>query len=110
MRTCSRCGHENVTEACPTCTAEWEARRSADDMTPDERIAELRSWGPILEIDFEKLHQRTEELVGRPVLTPELARPELLEYEIASGTRPTLEGVMAKLPADMTIIVVDDDH
>jgi rRNA maturation protein Nop10 len=29
LRTCTRCGHADLTEACPTCTAEWENRRDA---------------------------------------------------------------------------------
>ena len=106
-RTCSRCGTAAVIEACPTCTIEWENRRAADEMTVDERLAEFRSWGPILEIDFAKMHERFEELVGRPVWTHELAKPELLEHEIATGTRPTMEGVLAKFPDGKPIVCVD---
>jgi hypothetical protein len=108
-RTCTRCGHADLTEACPTCTAEWENRRDANDMTPDERLAEFRSWGDILEIDWPKVHQRIEELVGRPVWTHELGsdgRP-YLEHEILTGSHPSMEGVLAKLPADKPVIVVD---
>ncbi len=107
-RTCSRCGHESVTNGCPTCTTEWESRRDASDMTADERLAEFKSWGPILEIDFDKFHQRIEELVGRSVWTHELAQPELLEHEIATGTHPTFEGVLAKLPIDKPVIMIEE--
>jgi ferredoxin len=107
-RVCTRCGTRCV-EACPTCTAEWEDRSDAASMSPEERVAEFESWGSVLEIDFPKLHKRIEELVGRPVWTHELARPELLRHEILTGDHPTLEGVMAKLPADKPVIVVETD-
>lgn len=76
-------------------------------MTSEERLEEFRSWGPVLEIDFDKFHERMEELVGRPVWTHEFARPELLEHEIATGQRLSIEGVMAKLPADKPTIILD---
>lgn len=109
-RTCTRCGTPNLTEACPKCTAEWEARRDASEMTPEERLAEFRSWGGVLEIDFAKVHQRVEELVGRPVWTHEMGTSGLpyLEHEILTGTHPTMEGVLAKLPADKQIFVVEN--
>jgi hypothetical protein len=108
-RTCSRCGHVDVTEACPTCTVEWENRRDASEMTPEERVAEFRSWGPTLEIDFAKVHERIEELVGRPVWTHEMGTAGMayLEHEILTGTHPSMDGVLAKLPADMPIITGD---
>lgn len=109
VRICTRCGHPDLTEACPTCTAEWEARRDAQGMTPEERLAEFRSWGDILEIDFAKVHQRIEELVGRPVMTHEMGTSGVpyLEHEILTGTHPTMDGVLAKLPADKPVLVVD---
>jgi hypothetical protein len=111
LRTCTRCGHENLTEACPTCTAEWEDRRDAAEMTPEERLAEMKSWGPILEIDWPKVHQRIEELVGRPVFTHEMGTGGMayLVHEILTGHHPSLEGVMAKLPAGKPVIVVESD-
>jgi hypothetical protein len=109
-RTCSRCGTPDLAEACPVCTAEWENRRDAAAMSPEERAAEFDSWGPVLEIDFEKLHQRIEELVGRPVWTHELARTDLLRHEILTGIRPSMEGILAKIPphVDVIPIVIDD--
>jgi len=93
-RTCSRCSTSGLTEACPVCTEEWESRRDAAEMTPEERWAEFESWGPILEIDFSKLHKRIEELVGRPVFTHELGTSGVpyLKYEILSGEHPSFEG------------------
>jgi hypothetical protein len=106
-RTCTRCSASVEGGACPDCTAWWEQRPDADTLTPDERAAEFDSWGPVLEIDFGKFHQRMEELVGRPVWTHEFARLELLRHEILSGAHPTLEGVLAKLPPEKPVIVVE---
>jgi hypothetical protein len=108
-RTCSRCGTEGVIEACPRCTEEWENRRDVASMTADERLAEFRSWTGILEIDWPKVHQRIEELVGRPVWTHEMGTSGMpyLEHEILTGTHPTMEGVLAKIPADKQVIVLE---
>lgn len=80
-------------------------------MTPEERLAEFRSWGPVLEIDWPKLHQRIEELVGRPVWTHEMGTSGIpyLEHEILTGQHPSMDGVLAKLPADKPVIVVESD-
>jgi len=71
-RTCSWCGRENVTEACPTCQEDLPKRRKHDEMTGAERRAELESFDPILEVDFSTMHARIEELVGRPVWKHEM--------------------------------------
>ena len=77
-------------------------------MTPEERIEEFRSWDRA-EIAFPKIHQRIEELVGRPVWTHEMGTSGMayLEHEIRTGERPSMEGVLAKLPHDKPVIVVD---
>jgi uncharacterized Zn finger protein (UPF0148 family) len=108
-RTCTRCGTPDLTQACPVCTLEWENRREAVEMSPEERLAEFQSWGPVLEIDFDKLQQRIEELVGRPVWTHELGTSGVayLEHEILTAQHPSLDGVLAKIPADKQVIVVD---
>lgn len=107
-RVCTRCG-TRCSEACPTCTAEWEGRRDATDMSPEERLAEFRSWGPVLEIDWPKVHQRIEELVGRPVFTHEMGTTGLpyLEHEIVTGTQPSMEGVLAKLPPGKPAVIIN---
>lgn len=107
-RTCTRCGARNLMAACPVCTEEWENRRDAAEMTPDERLAEFRSWGGILEIDWPKVHKRYEELIGRPVWTHELGTSGVpyLEHEILTGQHPTIEGVLAKIPADKQVHVI----
>ena len=108
-RTCSWCGQKDVIEACPVCTERWENRQDASEMTAEERAAEFDSLGPILEIDFDKLHQRIQELVGRPVWTHEMGTKgcKYLRHEILSGNQVTLEGVLAKLPPDKPMMVVE---
>jgi hypothetical protein len=111
-RTCTHCGTEGLTEACPRCTEEWEHRRDVTEMTPEERLAEFRAWDGVLEIDFSKVHKRIEELVGRPVWTHELGTSGIpyLEHEILTGQHPSMAGVLAKLPADKAVaVVVSDD-
>jgi hypothetical protein len=68
-------------DSCPDCLAWFQTRPDPAMMTPDERVAEMDRWFDILEIDFAKLHQRIEELVGRPVWTHELAHQEALTEE-----------------------------
>lgn len=108
-RTCTRCGTPDLTAACPVCTAEWEKRRDAAGMAPEERLAEFELWTGILEIDWPKVHQRIEELVGRPVWTHEMGTGGMayLRHEILTGEHPTMEGVLAKLPHDKPTIVVE---
>ena len=103
-RTCSRCGHTDVTGSCPTCLAAWDTRPDVASMTPNERAAELDSWR-VLEIPFDTFHQRAQELVGRPVLTHEFADFGYLIHEILTGDRPTMEGILAKLPAGKPVLI-----
>lgn len=71
LRTCSRCGTE-TSEECPSCLDWFENHRpDPATMAPDERAAEMESWKTV-EISFDKIHQRIEELVGRPVWTHEM--------------------------------------
>lgn len=105
-RTCTHCGTPDLTEACPQCTAAWEHRRDVTTMTPQERVDELNSWSGILEIDFGKMHQRIEELVGRPVWTHEFADFDLLAHEVLTGSVPTMDGIFDKLPHDKPVIPV----
>lgn len=57
--------------ACRECASIME--RDVVGMTGDERADELEHWGnTVLTVEFDKLHKRIEELVGRPVWTHEL--------------------------------------
>jgi hypothetical protein len=78
-RTCHICG--TITDTwCPTCIMAYPNRRIAHEMTGDERAAEMEMWRGNLEIPFDLLHERIEELVGRPVWTHEMAKfEELIE-------------------------------
>ncbi len=55
------------------------------------------------------MHERLERLVGRPVYTHEMAYPEYLVHEVKTGNRPSVEGIIAKLPDDKPVIVVEDE-
>ena len=70
-RTCHICG--TVTNTwCPTCEAKFSSRRATVEMTGKERVAELALLLGPLEMHFSLVHQRIEELVGRPVWTHEI--------------------------------------
>src|SRR5688572_1877757 len=106
-RTCHFCGTV-CTDVCPTCTAAFDHRRDVATMTVEERVTELESWVGVLEIEFSKVHQRIEELVGRPVWTHELADPEQLVAEIRRGVAADFGDVLNKISsiaADTPVIV-----
>lgn len=105
-RTCSVCGTEGLTGECPVCAAAWEKRRPAEEMTREERTAALDALPEKLEIEFSKIHQRIEELVGRPVFTHEMGTMAYLRHEILTGDIPSLDGIMAKFPADKPVIPI----
>lgn len=78
---CPRCKSYQATMPCYICTKAWNARRTAAEMTGDERASEMQTWDHAV-IDFGKIHQRIEELVGRSVWTHEMGSsgwPRLLE-------------------------------
>lgn len=81
-RTCHFC---NATveerEFCAKCTESFPVRANHDEMTGDERAAEMVSLGGPLEVPFSLLHERIERLVGRPVFTHEMVArwDELIE-------------------------------
>lgn len=98
---------------CPPCRAALEHAPDASTMTPRERADEMKR---ILHeagyAGFDAIWRRVDQLVGRGTYTHELAYPEYLEHEIMTGSVPTTEGIIAKLPHDKQVIVVnasDDD-
>ena len=107
-RTCSRCGHLAAEDReCPACAEWFETRPDAAAMTPDERVAEFESWR-VCEIDFNKIHRRIEELVGRPVWTHEIGlnRAGLREEaRVRTGELPTVEKLVEGIPAENLVIV-----
>lgn len=94
-------------EFCPDCAEAFASRRDPDTMTGDERAAELIWWGEILTIPFGDLHQRYEELVGRPVWTHEFATPASLIEEARTRAHPTPQEILNKIPSHMRVIVVE---
>lgn len=61
------------TEGCPDCNAFLDNPPDPMMMTGAERRAELEAmWNGILTVKFERMHQRIEALVGRPVWTHEM--------------------------------------
>jgi hypothetical protein len=118
-RTCTRCG--TLVEwkpgerpgGCPTCINEWEHRKDPRRMTVEERLTEFDSWGPILEIPFDMLQQRMQELVGRPIWTHEFASPDFLRKEIETGELANFGDVLDKLPKNKPVVVLQtggDEH
>lgn len=110
-RTCSVCGTPDLTAECPVCASAWEIREPAESMTREQRAKALRQIPEKLEIEFAKIHQRVEELVGRPVFTHEMGTSGManLEHEILTGHVPSLGGVLAKIPDDKSVIVVSTE-
>lgn len=88
--------------ACPDCLAYLASRPDPTTMTAADRADELEYWlGGLLRIEFDRLHQRIEALVGRPVWTHEFADPDRLVAEIHSGKPATLTEIMTS--ADVLI-------
>ena len=103
LRNCSRCGTETDT-FCPTCL-EWFDHQRPDPakMLSDERAREMCSWTKV-EIPFDKIHQRIEELVGRPVWTHEMGLNWDGLVQEARGRPCKLD--MDCIPNDKTVIGV----
>ena len=93
---------------CPTCMDEFPGP------VPDsasERADEIeRLMGAPLSVEFPVMHDRLERLVGRPVWTHEMAYPEYLVHEVRTGIRPSVEGIIAKLPPDKPVIAVTGEE
>jgi len=93
---------------CPAHNADMDARPDPSTMTREDRAAELQtlmsedlwcSWG--------RMHARVDGLVGRSVYTHEMASPDYLVHEILTGTVPTIDGIVAKFPPEMKVIVAE---
>lgn len=113
-RRCHICGTVvQAKEFCPVCMANFEHRRPADQMISEEREIEMRRLGGPLEIPFGLIHQRIEELVGRPVFTHEMGLNwEGLLAEASHREHPTLQEVIELVPEEKRLIVnpEDPDH
>lgn len=95
---------------CSGCRTDLEQAPDPLTMTRQERADELRTlMGEGMYASFDAIWQRVDILVGRGTYTHELAYPEYLEHEILTGNVPTTEGIIAKLPHDMPVIIVTTD-
>lgn len=94
---------------CTGCQNTLERSADPQTMSNEDRVDEMYAvlhrkkakWAGI-----DAVWQRIDKLVGRSVYTHELAYPEYLEHEIMTGTVPSMEGIIAKLPENMEVIVV----
>lgn len=97
-RTCTWCGRQAIRsgESCPDCKRRFQDNELQDvtAMTYEERAAELATYKDVLEIDFSLLIVRINALVGRAVLTHELARWDDLVDETRTQRRPSLGRVL----------------
>lgn len=102
--------HSSLTSWCPDCMEAFANRRDPSTMTNDEKADELIWWGSILTIPFGDLHERFEELVGRPIWTHEFAGQAMADRlieEARTGRNASFEEVLDKVPGDKPIIVID---
>lgn len=110
MRECHWCG-ANVPdkEFCPDCLAAFPTRPKPEEMTADERQAEMELLR-YAEVPFDLIHGRIEQLVGRPVWTHELG----LNWggvcrEARWEDRPaTMKEIISLIPPEKRLIVVVD--
>jgi hypothetical protein len=113
MRTCQWCGQQVLEKAwCPYCQESFTSRPIPHTMTADEREAELRQLGESLEIPFARVHERIEQLLGRPVWTHEFGLNwEGLCREVRwEGRPPTLDEIIDLIPAEKRIVVEIPDE
>lgn len=100
-----------VYDYCPVCTAELENPRPVSTMTRAERLAEFDSWYGVLETKFHPMHVRLEALVGRGIMTHELAlgRDGLREEILGHAPPETIEETIPEELKDRFITFNVDD-
>jgi hypothetical protein len=108
--TCERHSTEQVGPVpCPPCQQAFENRLPASELTGDERAAILQQLAAQVTIAFSDLHRWVEELVGRPVWTHEMGDWEALVEEARTQEHIGIEEVIAKLPWDKPVLLIDAD-
>lgn len=101
---------EGLQYGCPLCREALSNGRDVSTMTPAERVEELhRLLRRPCYAGHDAVWKRVDVLVGRSTYTHELAYPDYLEHEIMTGSVPTTEGIIAKLPHDKPVIVIQSD-
>ena len=84
-----------------------------DEISIEERITELEWLMTATDLPDHgfatvgDVHLRVIELMGRDVWTHELAQPDLLVHELRTGIVPSMDGVIAKLPPDLPVVVIE---
>jgi hypothetical protein len=95
---------------CPACVHDFTHRRHPNDMTGDERAAELDRLCHQVTIPVSDLRTRIDELVGRPVFTHEIGLAfDALRDEARTRDHPSPRDVMDLIPSEKRIIVRMDD-
>ena len=99
-----------VDMGCPVHNEDMDRRPDVRAMTPQQRADELTELAESeLWCSLDRMVNRLSALVGRPLMTHELAYTHYLVHEILTGTVPTVEGIIAKLPHDKATIVIQGD-
>lgn len=93
---------------CPQCVADFEHRRHRDDMTGEERAAELDRLVHCVTIPMPDLKTRADELVGRSVFTHEIGFAfSALMDEARTNDHPSADEMFRSLPAGVPGVVVN---
>ena len=97
--------------ACPQCLSDFAVRRPADEMTPDERMAEMQGLRGTLTMPFSNVHERIEELVGRSVWTHEIGMDfgELVR-EAGHRLALTMDEIINLIPPEKRVIISREEH
>jgi hypothetical protein len=103
--------HETTqSDWCGACLEDFKTRRHRDDMTGEERAAEIERW-TIVTIPIRDIHQRIEELVGRSVFTHEMggdANFARLQQEARTNDHPSFREILGKVPDGVPVVIVDE--
>lgn len=78
-------------------------------MTGDERADALMNLCRVVTMPMDNIHQRIQELVGRPVYTHEMAGEERfaqLVEEARTNDHPSFKEITDKLPADKPVFII----
>jgi len=109
-RTCSWCGMEGITGGCPHCTRWIKHAPKRHEMTPEERMAEVRDHTK-LEVPFTAWHLRMQEVIGRPVLVHEFNTDNLENLILEAGDKrdvPADPLNLAALPPDIEVVLIPE--
>lgn len=110
-RICTRCGTEvEKSSPCPHCSDEsnW---KNVDLMTPEEKVKEFESWCGVLEISFDQMMDRIQQLFGRSLYIHEFLPSNALNLkaELLLGIQPTEQDIIDLIPPEKLIIFNLDD-